>query len=187
MKVTRILLMAICGVVFCSSASVGHAQETAKPQTEDQSKEVHKKLPPMPCRLEFTLSEMQDGKKINTRHYSMDLNVGEQDKIRIGTKAPLEVGEQGGNIQVTYQDVGTAIWANLDERQDVIVLRVSAEVSSFASPYEVSHPGDRPFFREISFHGSTVVAFGKALSIATLDDPNSDHQFQLEVTVTKLN
>jgi hypothetical protein len=181
----RVLLTVICSVVFCCAASIGHAQEASKPQTEEPSKEVQKKpaQPAIPCHLEFALNEMQDGKKINTRHYSMDLNVGNQDQIKTETKVPVQVSDNAFQTM----DIGTSIWASLDERQDVIILRVSAEITNFASPNETAHPGARPIVRQLSLHGSTAPTLGKAVSIATLDDPNSDHQFQLEVTVTKLN
>lgn len=185
MKATRVLLMVICSVLFCWSTSISRAQEATKPQTEEQNKEVQKKPAPLPipCHLEFALNEMQDGKKINTRHYSMDLNVGNQDEIKIETKVPVQVSDNAFQTM----DIGTSIWAGLDERQDVIILRVSAEITNFASPNETAHPGARPIIRQLSLHGSTAPTLGKAVSIAMLDDPNSDHQFQLDVTVTKLN
>lgn len=193
MKVTRTLLVAIWSVVLCWGAITCHAQEAAKPEAEAQ-KEVAKKpaQPPIPCHLEFAFSEMQDGKKINTRHYSMNLNVGSSDQIKIGTRVPIEEGGNAGSgvgisPMFQYIDNGTSIWSLLQEQQqNIITLQVRAEISNFASA-DTSHPSVHPIIRQLSFHGSTVVTFGKAVSIATLDDPNSTHQFQLEVTVTKLN
>src|SRR5215831_16849344 len=42
-------------------------------------------------RLDFTISELEDGKKINTRQYSMSLNASDQNEIKIGTRVPVEV------------------------------------------------------------------------------------------------
>ena len=43
-----------------------------------------------------------------------------------------------------------------------------------------------PVVRQIKIDGSTVVVPGKPIVIGSADDPTSNRQFQLEVTVTKL-
>jgi hypothetical protein len=43
-----------------------------------------------------------------------------------------------------------------------------------------------PVIRQIKMSGSTVVTPGKPIVIGSADDPTSNRQFQLEVTVTKL-
>ena len=182
MKVMGTLFVAVWSVVLCWGVSTCQAQETAKPQAEV----LIKPLPPaaVPYHLEFALIEMQDGKRINTRHYSMNLNGDYNDQIKIGTRVPVEVNKQGGEIQ--YMDVGTEIWSRLEMHQNSLVLQVRAEISNFALSDQASHPGERPILRQLSIHGSTVPTLGKAVSIGSLDDPNSNHQFQLEVTTTKI-
>lgn len=74
-----------------------------------------------PYRLDFSFNELQEGKKINTRRYSMNLTAGTADEIKIGTRVPVHTGPpepQPGmnalaNTQFQYMDVGTKIWANL--------------------------------------------------------------------------
>lgn len=182
MRVTGVLFVAMWSVVLCWGVSTCKAQETAKAQTDAQIKP----LPPaaIPYHLEFALVELQDGKRINTRHYSMNLNGDYNDGIKIGTRVPVESTKQGGDFQ--YIDVGTDIWSRLEMHQNSLVLQVRAEISNFALPDQASHPGDRPILRQLSIHGSTVPTLGKAVIIGSLDDPNSNHQFQLEVTTTKI-
>ena len=41
-------------------------------------------------RLDFSVNEIEDGKKINTRQYSMNLNADDANEIKIGTRVPVE-------------------------------------------------------------------------------------------------
>jgi hypothetical protein len=182
MRVTGALFAAMwCVVLFCS-VSTGQAQETAKPQTDAQIKP----LPPaaIPYHLEFALIELQDGKRINTRHYSMNLIGDSQNSIRVGSRVPVETTKQGADFQ--YIDVMTEIWSKLETHQNSLVLQVGAKIDNLALPEQASQPGDRPLLRHLSIGGSTVPTLGKGVIIGSLDDPNSNRQFQLEVTTTRI-
>ena len=138
-------------------------------------------------RVDFLISEMEDGKKINTRQYSLNLNAGENDRLNIGTRVPVEVKQS----EIQYLDVGTAIWCRLRDRKDVpwagndVVLNLTTEISNFALP---DQQGDRmrPSIRQMKIESSTIAIVGKQMVVGIVDDPNSKRQFQLEVTVTRL-
>jgi hypothetical protein len=138
-------------------------------------------------RLDFTLNEIEDGKKINSRQYAMNLNTGDQSELKIGTRVPVEVKQ--GEIQ--YLDVGTSIWCRLRDRRDVswlgsdVMLNVRAELSNFAIPDQQGQ-SMRPAIRQMKMDSSAIATASKGMVIGTVDDPNSKRQFQLEVMVTKL-
>jgi uncharacterized lipoprotein NlpE involved in copper resistance len=158
------------------------AQESGKGKAEAQAEESTHAY-----RLNFLVDEMEDGKKINAREYSMNLNAGDNNEIRIGTRVPFEQ-KQG---EYTYLDVGTNIWCQLKDRSDLtwlgndVSLRVRSEISNFALP-EQQRQNDRPLLRQLKIDASTVAVLGKPVVLGSVDDPNSKRQFQLEVTVTKL-
>jgi hypothetical protein len=138
-------------------------------------------------RLDFTVNELEDGKKINSRQYSVNLNGGDHSEIKIGTRVPVEA--KAGEIQ--YLDVGTSIWCRLRDYRDVtwlgddLVLDVHSDISNFA----VSDQGTqnmRPIIRQMKIDANTIVVVGKPMVLGIVDDPNSKRQFQLDVTVTKL-
>jgi hypothetical protein len=156
----------------------------AKPAIqESKSKpDLHEK-PVQPYRLDFTLNELADGKKINTRHCSMDLTAGNTNEIKIGTRVPVSTGTS----QWQYMDVGTNIWANLREVGDDLQLEVRSDVSNL----DIASARDRsttsaPIVRQIQINGKTLLVIGKTITVGAIDDPNSNHEFQLEVTATKL-
>jgi len=131
--------------------------------------------------LDFSLNEMEDGKKINSRQYSTDLATNEGNEIKIGTRVPVQ--SKDGEFQ--YLDIGTNIFARLGETRGQTELVVRAEISNFAT---ADHdPRDlHPVIRQMKIGGSTLLPLGKTIVIGSADDPNSKRQFQLEVTVTKM-
>jgi 3D (Asp-Asp-Asp) domain-containing protein len=132
-------------------------------------------------RLDFSVNEIEDGKKMNTRQYSMNLNAEDANEIKIGTRVPVEAKQ--GEFQ--YLDVGTSIWSRIGERSNGLALSVRAEISNFAVPDQQTQMA-RPVLRQLSIKASTVAQLGKPMVVGSVDDPNSKRQFQLEVTVTKL-
>ena len=139
-------------------------------------------------RVDFSVNEMEDGKKINSRQYSMNVAAGDNQEIKIGTRGPIE--EKANEF--SYLDVGTSLWCRLRDRSDVawlanaaVLLNVRSEVSNFAVPDQQGQ-NMRPLLRQLKIEASTVAQLGKPLVVGSVDDPNSKRQFQLEVTVAKL-
>src|SRR5438105_4226062 len=96
---------------------------------------------------------------------------------------------QGDNpTQYQYMDVGTNIWASLRERGDDLQLEVRSDMSNL--DMSASHDGDSgwlpPIVRQIKISGVTLLVTGKPIIIGSMDDPNSNREFQLEVTATNL-
>lgn len=146
-----------------------------------------------PYRLDFSLNEVEDGKTINTRHYSMNLTEGESDEIKIGTRVPVTSGSVGEHnnlvtTQFQYLDVGTRIAARLEPSGGEIKLHVNSDISNIDTTAGDQRLGPvaAPIIRQIKIEGSTLLVVGKPILVGSVDDPNSKRQFQLEVTVTKL-
>jgi hypothetical protein len=139
--------------------------------------------------LDFTISELEDGKKINSRQYSINMNSGEGNEIKIGTRVPVDTKQ--GEFQ--YLDVGTSIWCRLRDRSDSnmgwlsndVMLQVRSDLSSFAIP-EQQAQSRSPIIRQLKIDSSAIATMGKQMVVGSADDPNSKRQFQLEVMVTKL-
>lgn len=166
---------------------VDNSAGPANPATSDREKPIQ------PYRLDFSLNELDAGKKTNSRHYSMDLTAGSANEIKIGTRVPIETGvaRAGGganavNTQWQYVDVGTNIWAHLRESKDNSD-NSQLEVRSDVSDIDKGAGNNfAPIIRQMKFNGTTLLVTGRPIVIATMDDPNSHRQFQLEVTATKL-
>ena len=138
-------------------------------------------------RLDYTLSELEDGKKINTRQYSMHSQARDWGEIKIGSRVPVET--KGEEWQ--YLDVGTNLKCRVVDQADTtslgsnVSLAVHVDLSSFAIP-EQQGQNMHPTIRQMRIDASTIATLGKPMVLGVVDDPNSKRQYQLEVTVTKL-
>jgi hypothetical protein len=169
------VLVLTLGWLFLASQGA-RAQESGQ---ESKSKVEESQKPTTPYRLDFAVYELEDGKRINTRQYSMNLNADDSNEIKIGTRVPVA----NGPTTFQYLDVGTKIWCRLMERSNGLYLSVRSDISNFAP---ATQQGGQPIIRQIQINASTVVQPGKPLIVGSVDDTNSKRQFQLEVTVNKL-
>lgn len=189
-KAIAVWTIAVLGFIACGGAA-GHAQEASpasyektkaeakqnvEPATGEREKPVHA------YRLDFSVNELEDGKKLNSRQYSLNLNADDANEIKIGTRVPVEAAHE----QFQYMDVGTSIWCRIGERADGIPMSVRADISNFAIPEQGTGHESLPVVRQFKINASTLALPGKPMVVGSVDDPNSKRQFQLEVTVTKL-
>jgi len=203
-KAKAILAMAILGFMTCWGAA-GHAQEAESSadksaratneklkaedrqsaenkQSAESAAQENREKPVHAYRLDFSVNELEDGKKLNSRQYSLNLNSEDANEIKIGTKVPVDSGHE----QFQYMDVGTSIWCRIGERPDGIAMSVRAEISNFAIPEQGTGHEPHPMIRQFRINASTLALPGKPMVVGSVDDPNSKREFQLEVTATKL-
>ncbi len=169
------LCLALLIAGFCSLRLAGAQEEHKQAAEIPNVKTVHA------YRVDFSINELQDGKKTNTRRYSMILTSGDRNQVKIGTRVPISTPE----TPLQYLDVGTNINGRIvDGSGDDLTLEVHADFSNLSGPEE--QRSRQPIIRQITLSGTTVTTPGKPVIIGAADDPNSDRQFQLEATVTKL-
>jgi len=96
----------------------GGARATAQEAKVTSAKDTENDQQVNAYRLDFAINESQDGKKINTRQYSMDLNSAEggASELKIGTRVPVEL-KQGSTstwertFPVGFKSTKTNRWA----------------------------------------------------------------------------
>ena len=167
-------LVLLCVPGWVQAATTQETAGTEKTKNEATA-------PATAYRLDFSLNESEEGKKVNTRQYSMNLQPNNPESLKIGSRVPVE-SEQG---KFQYLDIGTNIKSRLIERDNGLDLSVWADESSIAFA-EPSGRLRQPIVRQLSIEAGTIVTLGKPVLIGSVDDPGSKRQFQLEFTVTKL-
>lgn len=180
-------------IALCCALKPAKAQDSA-PKADEGEKTLHA------YRVDFSLNEMEGDKKINTRHYTIDLaDRGDREEVKIGTRVPVVTGSFPAsaaasgtvspviNTQFQYIDIGTHIWCALKEHGDALELQAGSEISNIdaGAGHEVDGVSE-PVIRQIKISGTTIVVPGKPIVIGGADDPTSNRQFQLEATATKL-
>ncbi|HEY7402304.1 MAG TPA: hypothetical protein VIB39_02185 [Candidatus Angelobacter sp.] len=144
-------------------------------------------------RFAFSIYELVEGKRTNQRDYSLLVQAdgrGPNSKIKIGTKVPIVTGNAAGNTQYTYTDVGVDLECSaIETTNNKLAVGIELGFSSFATANQnadAHSEGLGPVFRAISQHLRSVLTPGKPLMLTSVDDPNSNKRFQVEVTATKV-
>jgi hypothetical protein len=177
-------------LMFLAAVTLAAQQENAKTTQEPAEKSsIPKRMSAPTYKLAFSIFELQEGKKINQRDYSLLVEADDRsgNKLKIGTKVPIDAG----NGQVTYADVGLELECSVAETvNNKLSLRVDLGVSNFAVPEQNADPrtaGSRPVLRAVTQRVRAVVTAGKPQIITSMDDVNSTKRLQVEVTATKMD
>ena|SRR5277367_3293111 len=140
--------------------------------------------PPKFYKLDFVVKEVEGGKVVNSRAYSIlaSTESSYSASIRAGSKVPLPASSASGS-PVAYADVGTNIdCRSLREvQQHDLALNVSADIASTVREQGSNEP---PVIRQNKWTSSVIVPLRKASLIFSSDDATTKRQLQLELTAT---
>ncbi len=143
-------------------------------------------------RLEFKISELANEKKLNSRAYVLLIEPHQLGKLRIGTRVPIATTEKDKTTQYQYVDQGKNIDCQVtSESEHGVGLRISVELSDLGPSKRTASGrvaeirlGD-PAIPQLRMDTNATVELDKPTIIGTLDDPLSNHTFQIEVTATR--
>ncbi len=184
---TALILTGVVLLATPTAAQESKDSKDAKPAAAPETKVVAVPRPQKPAatyKLDFTLSELEDATRVNTRVYSMLLEEEAWGRTRIGTRVPLSMGEGKG---VQYMDVGFSLDARLKQRDGDLRLELRLEVNSFVPVEgEAARPRE-PVLRNMRSELTASVAPGKPTLLTTVDELSSRRRFQVEVTATRIH
>jgi hypothetical protein len=148
--------------------------------------------PPLPTgvyKLDYVFSEIQNGKRVNSRSYMTLLHAGERGSIRLGSRLPIVTGasrESGGN-QITYMDVGVNIDCRVEREVDSgVALFTSVDMSSLAPEQPGENRTGNPVVRQTKVQVDSIVPLGKQTLLSSADEVDGTGRFEFEVTATKV-
>jgi hypothetical protein len=160
------------------AASALFAQEIKPPQP-----------PPFPTgvyKVDYVFSEVQNGKRVNTRSDTALLHSGERGSIRLGNRLPIVTGAPSGN-QITYMDIGVNIDCRVEREVDSgIALFTSVDMSSLAPEQPGENRTGNPVVRQTKIQVDSIVPLGKQTLLSSADEVDGTGRFDFEVTATKL-
>jgi type II secretory pathway component GspD/PulD (secretin) len=139
-------------------------------------------------RLTYTVSEMDEGKRIGVQHFSMTLVAGQRTTLKQGNKVPIATGSSEGSsgsemkVQMTYLDVGMNFDATLDQYADGVRLHSKVEQSRVVEERSSAGPQD-PILRQTVIEGTSFLTPGKPLMLGSLDVTGSTRHQDVEVVV----
>ena len=165
---TQIMTLALGAVLFAQPATP--QQDEPKPEPKHY------------FTLAFSVKEIEAGKTVNIRSFSMTAGTERGNQmLRTGGRVPY-VTSGGTN----FLDVGVNIdCRNIREQGANLLMNVSAEVSSVSSSTE-GQPNAIPTIRQNRWNSEVTVPLKKAVVVFSSDDLASKRTMQLEVTVTPI-
>src|SRR5581483_6207902 len=182
-----VMLLTLTSIVgACPTRLFSQEQNTQEKGKPAQATESAAPTRPIAAyRLDFTLTEFEDGKKTNSRSYSLLAQTHSWNKLRIGTRLPVATHPSANELsQFQYIDIGMNIDANIEEQEGVVLLNSTVDVSGMAPQRE--EQTHAPIIRQMKSELRTVVSPGKSTIITADDDPTGKARFQLEVMATKI-
>jgi hypothetical protein len=158
-------------------ACLAQESSAAKPQPKE----------PAIYKFDFTVYEVQGGKKSNVRNYSMMLKEHRTGSIRVGNRVPIATSKEGG---FQYIDIGLKLDCTFEEGGGGIALLTDFDLASIIAAEQgdvrSAAPFPNPVIRQLKQYSESLVAPGKTTLIASIDDTNTPRTVQVEVTATKL-
>ena len=134
-------------------------------------------------KLDFVVKEVEGGKVLNTRSYSVTVASGRNCSIRTGGQVASPTAPMGSAPQFNYRDVGVNIDCHhITEAANGLSLDVNADISSVLQ--EPTAPP--PVTRQNRWSSTAIVPFKKPTLVFSSDDVNSKRQMQLELTATPI-
>lgn len=135
-------------------------------------------------RLTYTLTEMQDGKRVGVQHFSMELVDGQRSVMKQGSRIPISTAQPTAALtspaEIAYIDVGVNIDATLSSIAGGAILKTKVEQSSVAD--EKSNVGlSNPVIRQVTLEGVSKLATGQPITIGSVDIPSSTRHVEIAV------
>ena len=149
-------------------------------------------------KVEFAIREGSGG-AVKTRQYTMLMAASQKSSFRVGSRVPTATGSfqpgVGGvgvnplvNTQYTYLDIGVNIDCTVAEINGKLMMHGNIDISSIVehkAAQGVNPPN--PTVGQTRLELDTAVEPGKPTVIASIDDPVTARQFQVQATVTRVN
>lgn len=134
-------------------------------------------------RVDLKISEIEGGKKLNSRTYSLLIEPHLTGKLRVGARIPVPINAEASK-QVQYVDVGQNIDCTVrSESEREVVLNVDLDFSNFVMS---DLPQADTALRQFRVTDQVALELGKPSIVSSFDDPGSKRTIQIEVTAVRV-
>jgi hypothetical protein len=174
------LSVALIAAALLLPQSPIHAQEKKNPADRPAYK------------VEFNIHDTGDATAKAGRRYMMLVNAGRKGVFKSGSRVPVATGSTqpstGGTAispmtQYTYVDVGVTIECLVNGG---IAMQGNIDLST-AIPHDAAARTPNPTLKHTRVDLDAAIEPGKPTVIAAIEDPADARQFQVEVTITRVN
>jgi hypothetical protein len=174
-------LAGLMSLTYLAQNDAGASEK--KPTTPQTPASVLKKS----YHLSFVVQELDNGRVINSRAYSMIMSEMGQSSIRAGEKVPYS-STTGANTEWQQIDVGVNIdCRGLQATANGVSLNIKADISSVMESHGAnSPPPSLPIIRNNQWESNVVLPLKQPSVLFSSDDPASKRTMQLQLTITPI-
>lgn len=179
-------IFVICFILVCTSAVLAQdSKQDIKPTAPARNDFGWARNP---YRLDFVVKELDNTRVINSRSYSIITQSAEErgrsfGEFKAGSRVPIVTTTKEGAQTTQYMDVGVNMSAQLYILENSnLLMTFLAEISSLAE----TPAGQNPIVRQMRANTTGEIVAGRSNMIVSVDDPVSNHRFEIDVTPTKL-
>ncbi|HEY1938897.1 MAG TPA: hypothetical protein VGJ33_13265 [Candidatus Angelobacter sp.] len=141
-------------------------------------------------KLTFAVYELEDGKRVNQRDYTVigKTNSGPPPRVSVNTRIPVFTEEKN----LHYIDAGLTLNCAIKEHTiGRLELQCDTSISGFVRPEQSAESrntnASAPVLRSSNSNTWAILTPGKSMIISSIDDVNSTKRTQIEVTATKID
>lgn len=176
---TVILVLGLMPALFAQTSTKAPSDQAAK---KDAVETYYK--------MNFNIFELEDGKRVNQREYSMvsKSDEGRPSTLRASTRVPIFTS--GGEKQIQYIDAGLDIRClSVREMAGKVAANCEVNISNFVLPEQSPEARNSagPILRTTNATSWALLTPGKPTVVSTIDDVNSKKRIQIELTATKID
>lgn len=182
----KLVCVAMCWLLFAQAAladkkSADNSQRKSSEDNSQKKSSERRSRSLAVYRLDFVVEEMIEGKRANTRSFTMLLAEDETNRVRMGQKLPLP----SSGAESKFLDLGLKFDCKVEEHEGYIVLEgrldlndpVRAEDGKFANP---------PLIQNFQAEIETAIPLDKPTVVGIYDDALGKRRYELRATVTKV-
>lgn len=149
-------------------------------------------------KVEYRIRDGSDAASKSGRRYTMLMDTTGRSTFKVGERVPVATGSfqsgPGGvginplvNTQFNYLDIGVNIETNVKEQDGKVALFSSMDISTIVEHKQQAGSTvlSNPTVAQIRIIVNTQVTPGKPTLVASIDDPVTQHHFDVEAVVTK--
>jgi hypothetical protein len=172
------ILTSTLALTFLGAPAVAAPQPGQQSQNEQPAKKETASDSTI-YRVSYKVNEVENGKTVNSRSYTLMAKAGEREAVNTGSRIP--VAFQG---KLDYLNVGMAFSCIIRPGGEKLVVHSEFNLNTIADkePASVLPP---PVTRQFYLQDDTVATLGKPAFVGSIDDVASNRRYVIEVTVSK--
>ena len=178
-KLNVLVVIAALALVFAGART----SAAPEPGRQGQSGEAAKREAAPDSRVyrvSYKVNEMENGRIINSRSYTLMAKAGDRAQGNIGSTIPVVF--QG---KLDYNNVGMDFSCIIHPQQEGLLVHSEFNLRTLAEKEAASTPAPPPVTRRLFLSDDTLATVGKPAFVGSIDDVASNRRFVIEVTVTK--